>query len=160
MACLYEVYCSLHTTYQYPFLCTVVSHFLFSLINRWWNSPTHLQTISIISNFLGIYFQWDKHPRSVIEAFVLLLSPYAPHMAEELWSRLGHTKSLAYEPFPKVWIWINIKSFLFFHSLSSCVHLFSISLMITYYPQWPKTDISHPVVILFHSLLLAVTQIR
>ncbi|KAG4931926.1 hypothetical protein JHK87_045928 [Glycine soja] len=45
--------------------------------------------------------KWDKHPRSVIEAFALLLSPYAPHMAEELWSWLGHTKSLAYEPFPK-----------------------------------------------------------
>ncbi|KAM1154739.1 hypothetical protein ACFX19_037687 [Malus domestica] len=36
-----------------------------------------------------------------IEAFVLLLSPYAPHMAEELWFRLGHSESLAYEPFPK-----------------------------------------------------------
>ncbi|KAG5024026.1 hypothetical protein JHK85_020368 [Glycine max] len=53
--------------------------------------------ISAMMEFLN----WDKHPRSVIEAFVLLLSPYAPHMAEELWSRLGHTKSLAYEPFPK-----------------------------------------------------------
>lgn len=71
--------------------------------------------------FLGIYFQWDKHPRSVVEAFVLLLSPYAPHMAEELWSRLGHTKSLAYEPFPKVWIWVHITPFLFFHGLSSYV---------------------------------------
>ncbi|XP_050146116.1 leucine--tRNA ligase, chloroplastic/mitochondrial-like [Malus sylvestris] len=40
-----------------------------------------------------------KH--ETIEAFVLLLSPYAPHMAEELWFRLGHSESLAYEPFPK-----------------------------------------------------------
>ncbi|KAF5943595.1 hypothetical protein HYC85_017672 [Camellia sinensis] len=45
--------------------------------------------------------KWDKLPRSAIEPFVLLLSPYAPHMAEELWSRLGHSNSLAYEPFPK-----------------------------------------------------------
>ncbi|KAL9268277.1 Leucine--tRNA ligase, chloroplastic/mitochondrial-like protein [Drosera capensis] len=44
---------------------------------------------------------WERHPRSVIEAFVLLLSPYAPHMSEELWVRLGHNMSLAYEPFPK-----------------------------------------------------------
>ena len=51
---------------------------------------------------LQTFSQWDKHPRSIIEAFVLLLSPYAPHMAEELWSRLGHSESLAYEPFPKV----------------------------------------------------------
>lgn len=46
-------------------------------------------------------YKWDKLPRSIIEEFVLLLSPYAPHMAEELWFRLGHSNSLAYEPFPK-----------------------------------------------------------
>lgn len=32
---------------------------------------------------------------------MLLLSPYAPHLAEELWSRLGHQQSLAYEPWPE-----------------------------------------------------------
>ncbi|KOM33659.1 hypothetical protein LR48_Vigan01g321500 [Vigna angularis] len=57
--------------------------------------------ISAMMEFLNAAYKWDKHPRSVIEAFVLLLSPYAPHMAEELWSRLGHRKSLAYVPFPK-----------------------------------------------------------
>ncbi|RIL09793.1 MAG: leucine--tRNA ligase [Proteobacteria bacterium] len=36
-----------------------------------------------------------------IEKFVLVLSPFAPHMAEELWSRLGHSKSLAYEKWPE-----------------------------------------------------------
>ncbi len=39
-------------------------------------------------------------PKSVIETFVLLLSPYAPHLAEELWAALGHSSSLAYEPWP------------------------------------------------------------
>jgi len=39
-------------------------------------------------------------PRAVLEPFVLLLAPYAPHMAEELWEKLGHTRSLAYEPWP------------------------------------------------------------
>ena len=39
--------------------------------------------------------------RSQAERFVLLLSPFAPHLAEELWSRLGHTQTLAYEPWPK-----------------------------------------------------------
>jgi leucyl-tRNA synthetase len=28
------------------------------------------------------------------------LSPFAPHIAEELWARLGHAESLAYEPWP------------------------------------------------------------
>ncbi len=39
-------------------------------------------------------------PRSVLETFVLILSPFAPHIAEELWRALGHQHSLAYEPWP------------------------------------------------------------
>jgi leucyl-tRNA synthetase len=42
----------------------------------------------------------DRVPRVVAEPLVLMLAPFAPHAAEELWSRLGHTASLAYEPFP------------------------------------------------------------
>ena len=34
------------------------------------------------------------------EQFCLLLAPFAPHLAEEIWSALGHTESLAYEPWP------------------------------------------------------------
>jgi leucyl-tRNA synthetase len=39
-------------------------------------------------------------PRDVVEPLVLMLAPLAPHIAEELWARLGHTETLAYEPFP------------------------------------------------------------
>jgi leucyl-tRNA synthetase len=39
-------------------------------------------------------------PREVVEPLVLMASPFAPHIAEELWQRLGHTGSLAYEAFP------------------------------------------------------------
>ncbi|PKU73357.1 leucine--tRNA ligase, chloroplastic/mitochondrial isoform X2 [Dendrobium catenatum] len=56
--------------------------------------------ISAMMEFINAAYKWDRYPKSVIEPFVLLLSPYAPHMAEELWSRLGHSKSLAYEHFP------------------------------------------------------------
>lgn len=59
--------------------------------------------IDLICFLFVFIFQWDKQPRLIIEAFVLLLSPYAPHMAEELWFRLGHSTSLAYEPFPEVY---------------------------------------------------------
>ena len=38
--------------------------------------------------------------REEAEAFVLILSPYAPHLAEELWSRLGHTESIAEVSWP------------------------------------------------------------
>ena len=40
-------------------------------------------------------------PKSVVEKFVLILSPFAPHIAEELWQRLGHSNSLAYENWPE-----------------------------------------------------------
>ena len=39
-------------------------------------------------------------PRQVAEAMALMLAPLGPHTAEEIWARLGHATSLAYEPFP------------------------------------------------------------
>ncbi len=38
--------------------------------------------------------------RSIMETFVLLLTPFAPHLAEELWEKMGHSGTLAYEPWP------------------------------------------------------------
>jgi leucyl-tRNA synthetase len=40
-------------------------------------------------------------PRAALETMVLLLSPLAPHLAEELWEKLGHRDSLAYQPWPE-----------------------------------------------------------
>ncbi|MEE9606887.1 MAG: leucine--tRNA ligase [Myxococcota bacterium] len=40
-------------------------------------------------------------PRDAAEAFALLLSPFAPHLAEELWQKLGHPHSLASEAWPE-----------------------------------------------------------
>jgi leucyl-tRNA synthetase len=39
-------------------------------------------------------------PRALAEPFALLLAPFAPHLAEELWRGLGHARSLALEPWP------------------------------------------------------------
>jgi len=39
-------------------------------------------------------------PRAAVEPLVLMLAPLAPHVAEELWQRLGNTASLAHGPFP------------------------------------------------------------
>jgi leucyl-tRNA synthetase len=41
------------------------------------------------------------HERSVLEPLVILISPYAPHIAEELWEKLGHQQSISEAPFPK-----------------------------------------------------------
>jgi leucyl-tRNA synthetase len=42
----------------------------------------------------------QQRSRSVIEPFVLLLSPFAPHVAEELWDLLGHQPSVSQQPWP------------------------------------------------------------
>ena len=41
-------------------------------------------------------------PREVATSLAQMLSPLCPHMAEELWSRLGHNQSITFEPFPTV----------------------------------------------------------
>jgi len=42
----------------------------------------------------------DIAPREAVEAMVVMLAPVAPHIAEELWSRLGHEGGVTYVPFP------------------------------------------------------------
>ncbi|WP_019669099.1 leucine--tRNA ligase [Eudoraea adriatica] len=39
--------------------------------------------------------------KSILEPLAILVSPYAPHIAEELWEKLGHKESISTEPFPK-----------------------------------------------------------
>ncbi len=56
--------------------------------------------IARMMEFTNFFTKAGVRPRSAMEPFVLLLSPFAPHMAEELWQVLGHQKSLAYEPWP------------------------------------------------------------
>ncbi|HEY1738657.1 MAG TPA: leucine--tRNA ligase, partial [Acidimicrobiia bacterium] len=48
----------------------------------------------------GIVESRGSAPRAAVEPLLLMLAPLAPHISEELWSRIGHSGSLAYEPFP------------------------------------------------------------
>jgi leucyl-tRNA synthetase len=57
--------------------------------------------ITELNNHLTARYPDGGVPGDVIEPMVLLLSPLAPHVSEELWSRLGHRDSLATEPFPE-----------------------------------------------------------
>ncbi len=59
---------------------------------------TAIARIIVLNNHLT---QLDRVPRSAAEVIVLLVAPFAPHVAEELWERLGHPESLAREPFPE-----------------------------------------------------------
>ncbi len=56
--------------------------------------------ISTMMEFCNYFTKLEVRPRAVLEPFVLLLAPYAPHIAEELWAALGHGPTLAYEPWP------------------------------------------------------------
>ncbi|MCP4808248.1 MAG: leucine--tRNA ligase [Proteobacteria bacterium] len=56
--------------------------------------------VSRMMEFVKLATGRKVQPRSTAEQFVQILAPYAPHLAEELWERLGHTTSLAYEPWP------------------------------------------------------------
>jgi leucyl-tRNA synthetase len=56
--------------------------------------------ISALIELTNAAYKWPSMPRSVAEPFVLLLAPLAPHLAEELWQRLGHNESLAYHAWP------------------------------------------------------------
>ena len=57
--------------------------------------------ISRMMEFVNEFLALEVRPRAVMDPFVLLLSPFAPHLAEELWQLLGHTSTLAYEPWPQ-----------------------------------------------------------
>jgi leucyl-tRNA synthetase len=56
--------------------------------------------ISAMMEFSNHLTQQKVRPRSALKTFVLLLSPFAPHLAEELWRVLGHQKTIAYETWP------------------------------------------------------------
>ncbi len=56
--------------------------------------------IARLMEFVNFFTKQSRRPRSVMESFVLILSPLAPHLAEELWAALGHSNTLAYEPWP------------------------------------------------------------
>lgn len=45
--------------------------------------------------------QQKCHHRAILEPLAIVISPYAPHIAEELWNMLGHTESVSQQPFPK-----------------------------------------------------------
>ncbi len=56
--------------------------------------------ISQMMVFVNELTNMELRPRSVMEAFIKLLAPYAPHMTEELWNILGHEGTIAYESWP------------------------------------------------------------
>lgn len=58
---------------------------------------TAVSTFMICVNELT---QLKCNQREILEPLCVLISPFAPHIAEELWEKLGHSESVAYEPYP------------------------------------------------------------
>jgi leucyl-tRNA synthetase len=58
---------------------------------------TAISQMMVLTNELT---KLDRRPRSVLEALVMLLSPFAPHLSEEIWERLGHQPSVGQQPWP------------------------------------------------------------
>ncbi|MCJ8011462.1 leucine--tRNA ligase [Paenibacillus sp. KQZ6P-2] len=56
--------------------------------------------ISQLMIFINDAYKADSIPRKAIEDFTQLLSPFAPHISEELWERLGHQESITYASWP------------------------------------------------------------
>ncbi|TYA12899.1 leucine--tRNA ligase [Paenibacillus faecis] len=56
--------------------------------------------ISQLMIFVNEAYKTDIVPKTAAENFVQMLSPLAPHLAEELWERLGHNETVTYEPWP------------------------------------------------------------
>lgn len=56
--------------------------------------------ISQMMVFINDCYKADKLPKAYIEGFILLISPITPHLAEELWAKLGHTETIAYAEWP------------------------------------------------------------
>jgi leucyl-tRNA synthetase len=61
---------------------------------------TSIARITELNNALTVRYPHGGAPRVIVEQLVLMLAPLAPHAAEELWARLGHDQSLAWERFP------------------------------------------------------------
>ena len=65
------------------------------------NNLSFNTAIARMMEFVNFFTKQDKRPRSIMQSFLVILSPFAPHIAEELWSELGGETSLAYGPWPQ-----------------------------------------------------------
>src|SRR5690606_32430896 len=61
---------------------------------------TAVAKLTVLTNHLTKNFEKTGAPREAVEALVIMLAPLAPHIAEELWHRLGHDSLVVRTAFP------------------------------------------------------------
>jgi leucyl-tRNA synthetase len=82
---------------------TEILRSLHAAIDKVTKDVEHMQFNTAISALMVLVNDLTKEPvrsRDVIKKLLLLLAPFAPHMAEELWKQMGGAQTLAYEPWP------------------------------------------------------------
>jgi leucyl-tRNA synthetase len=77
-----------------------VLHRTIDAVRRDYESLSFNTAIARLTELVNALTKLDRAPREAAEPLVLMVAPLAPHIAEELWSRLGHRETLSYEPFP------------------------------------------------------------
>jgi leucyl-tRNA synthetase len=57
--------------------------------------------LAALMTFINEASEQETLSKNTVDKFILLVSPFAPHLAEELWEIAGHKNTLAYEPWPE-----------------------------------------------------------
>jgi leucyl-tRNA synthetase len=78
-----------------------VLHTLIKKVNEDINNFSFNTSVSAFMIAVNSLTELQCNKRAILENLPLLISPYAPHIAEELWRHLGNTESLAYAKFPQ-----------------------------------------------------------
>src|SRR5690606_22051445 len=80
---------------------TRVLHRTIKAVTHDTESLNYNTAIARMMEFVNFFTKQSVRPHHAMEQFVLLISPYAPHFAEQLWLALGHSDTLAYEAWPE-----------------------------------------------------------
>jgi leucyl-tRNA synthetase len=79
-----------------------LSHRLVDLVTKDIESLQFNTAIAHMMEFLNAFIPLPSYPRECLKMAVQMLSPFAPHIAEELWEELGEPESITYAPLPIV----------------------------------------------------------
>ncbi len=77
-----------------------ILHVTIAAVTRDLDAMSFNTAIARMMEFVNAYNKAPVRPKAAIEKFILLLAPFAPHLAEEIWQTLGHATTLAYETWP------------------------------------------------------------
>ena len=78
-----------------------VYHYTVKKVSNDYETMNFNTAISQMMIFINTVNKEEVLPLEYAEGFLKLLNPVAPHITEELWNKLGHTNSIAYESWPK-----------------------------------------------------------